>query len=614
MSLMMIGIGLWIMVGLVLWLWGWRGKRLDDHPVCGRCGFDLVGMKADMREVSNRAGQRCTECGAALWVDDVRLNGEKPGKAAVRIGNRVRGVKKMVAGTVMLVLGLTPMVLMMSGVDWQSKKPNWLLVWEVEHPDWSSDVPGVIGELETRMMNNKVSAPMMRALGESLLDLAQDEDVVWRDEWGGMLVSLHKSGGLNRQQLRAWLELMVSGWEIELPGDKGVRKLWLNDSNDVLVWFRLRQREDWRGWYVIDQGAFWRSGYQWKENLQELHLDEYLLVKGLGSGSSGSMDSSGGSAVGTNPFWGLGDRMRAIREEAGKDEFDLWMTFEATMFSNTAGMSHTEEVKLHVGRVKLVDVQPMAKVVMDEAKRARIEEVVRPSSQMVFHTRIVHGSSGELFYAPHTLVGEAFEPNRYLPVGYLDDYQNRRNAERHVNFVVVFEGVDKKHKWWRPQLEYATGYDFVEGPMCNEMVLVVDGEEYPQGVYLSAKGGDGHKRRSWMGYGMMLPDGVGVGELKCDVILRPAPAYAYNHEHMEKILGEEIVYKEVNLLRVPIDEVEQARAEFDAFNKANPGSPRTTEGWIDLRQRAKEHLVAVGEFESLEAIEAYIAKVKGEKQ
>ena len=46
------------LVGIVLALVGWRGRRVGDHPYCRRCGFDLFGRA--------RGSIVCSECGAEL--------------------------------------------------------------------------------------------------------------------------------------------------------------------------------------------------------------------------------------------------------------------------------------------------------------------------------------------------------------------------------------------------------------------------------------------------------------------------------------------------------------------------------------------------------------------
>src|SRR3954471_21620248 len=71
-SLLTIGPALVFAVMAGLAVWAWRGRRVDDHPVCRKCGFDLFGRPAGAAAV-------CAECGADLSR-----------RRAMRVGNRVR--------------------------------------------------------------------------------------------------------------------------------------------------------------------------------------------------------------------------------------------------------------------------------------------------------------------------------------------------------------------------------------------------------------------------------------------------------------------------------------------------------------------------------------------
>src|ERR1051325_12180197 len=87
------------------WLFhrGFKGRLLDDHPLCRRCGFDLFGKPTD--------STRCSECGADLNV-----------ASATTIGHRKRGRAAIIFGTTLL-LPLLGMLAIESGVadlhiDW----------------------------------------------------------------------------------------------------------------------------------------------------------------------------------------------------------------------------------------------------------------------------------------------------------------------------------------------------------------------------------------------------------------------------------------------------------------------------------------------------------------
>jgi len=66
-------------LGIMLVWWGRRGKRIDEHPVCRRCRFDLVGRP--------QGSDRCPECGADLhWPNAIAVGNRKPRQSGMVIG------------------------------------------------------------------------------------------------------------------------------------------------------------------------------------------------------------------------------------------------------------------------------------------------------------------------------------------------------------------------------------------------------------------------------------------------------------------------------------------------------------------------------------------------
>lgn len=65
-ALVVVGIG-----AVLAFLYGFRAKQIDNHPICRRCGYDLFGLGKDHR--------LCPECGAVLQL-----------ARAIRIGHRTR--------------------------------------------------------------------------------------------------------------------------------------------------------------------------------------------------------------------------------------------------------------------------------------------------------------------------------------------------------------------------------------------------------------------------------------------------------------------------------------------------------------------------------------------
>src|SRR6185436_1292474 len=87
-----------------------RGRRIDDHPVCRRCKFDLIGLPHTI----------CPECGAKLDAPN-----------SIRTGNRRRYRRLAILSICLLLISLAGSGLMFSGntkkIDWYTYKPVWWL-------------------------------------------------------------------------------------------------------------------------------------------------------------------------------------------------------------------------------------------------------------------------------------------------------------------------------------------------------------------------------------------------------------------------------------------------------------------------------------------------------
>src|SRR4051812_37949123 len=81
--------------GIFLLVFGVRGRRVDDHPVCRKCGFDLYGRPEE--------STRCSECGT-----DLRK------RRTVRVGNRKK--RRRVAG--MGAAGVSLGILWLGSMGW----------------------------------------------------------------------------------------------------------------------------------------------------------------------------------------------------------------------------------------------------------------------------------------------------------------------------------------------------------------------------------------------------------------------------------------------------------------------------------------------------------------
>src|SRR5690625_2187226 len=106
------GVGI---VGLVLLVWGWRGRRVGEHIHCRGCEFDLFG--------SGPTAAACPECGA--------------GPAGPRA--TAGGVRRRRKGAAGVGLVMTSVAVLLVVGQWSKRvvyayAPSALLVWVGEDP------------------------------------------------------------------------------------------------------------------------------------------------------------------------------------------------------------------------------------------------------------------------------------------------------------------------------------------------------------------------------------------------------------------------------------------------------------------------------------------------
>ena len=173
-----------VLVGAVLLVLGFRGKRLNDHPVCGWCRFDLSGVYP--------GAVTCPECGAGLK----RAN-------AVRIGQRRRRPIALALGLVMVViptLGLgAGLFTMLAGEDLNAYKPVALLLWEGRHGGAATSKAAAV-QLVDRMSNAKLSADQTANVVEAALDIQENPRRPWATEWGDLIERARLDGVLSDAQ------------------------------------------------------------------------------------------------------------------------------------------------------------------------------------------------------------------------------------------------------------------------------------------------------------------------------------------------------------------------------------------------------------------------------
>lgn len=163
---------------IVLLIIGLRGRRVGDHPVCGRCGFDLFG---------NPGAARFPECGAELGL-----------AGAVLTGHRQRRRGAIWLGGAML-LGLAWAGVAGSfaarGVDFNTYKPlGWLLRDMASANAATRD--DALAELRNRLQTGRLGNADIERLTTRALDLQGDRSKPWVPAWGDLIESARAAGKL----------------------------------------------------------------------------------------------------------------------------------------------------------------------------------------------------------------------------------------------------------------------------------------------------------------------------------------------------------------------------------------------------------------------------------
>ena len=142
-----------------------RGRRVDDQPLCRRCGYDLTG----------RAGDRCPECGRDLT---------RP--RAVRVGHRRRrwGVASVAAALLAasLLYPFRSMYVALNQVRWVEHAPVWWLTRDLTRT--GTRQIAALAELTRRLRAGGLSQPQVDAVADRCLVVQGNPAVVWDTAWG----------------------------------------------------------------------------------------------------------------------------------------------------------------------------------------------------------------------------------------------------------------------------------------------------------------------------------------------------------------------------------------------------------------------------------------------
>ena len=145
-------------LGLALLILGLRGGRIDDHPICRKCKFDLIGLPTQPNRdregvdpsvhTAAPAPPRCPECGADLSTH-----------RAVRAGAHRRRPAAIALGAVLVLAGAAAGGAIGWGratrFDWNTVKPAWWLARDTNSRDETQSLAAAT-ELVSRLGNGRV--------------------------------------------------------------------------------------------------------------------------------------------------------------------------------------------------------------------------------------------------------------------------------------------------------------------------------------------------------------------------------------------------------------------------------------------------------------------------
>ncbi|MCY2953127.1 MAG: hypothetical protein NTU53_14280 [Planctomycetota bacterium] len=250
--------------GVVMLVLGMRGRRIDDHPICRGCGFDLFGLPA--------GSVVCSECGA-----DVKRKG------AVRVGHRQRRWG-LVGGGVAVLL---PVVVLLGAAAWvnlrnvdvNQYKPVWWLLSDAEKGAASAR-DAALRELVSRLAAGKLSGKQINKGVDRGLAIQGDLKQPWPRGWGDFVEAAEGGGKVPAEK---WQRYLKQALETGLKLDTRLR---------VRKGAVLPIRTSTGNARVGQKQRLWVE-YSYKK----LELDGVECVKRQGNSGGGmSMSSSGGGA------------------------------------------------------------------------------------------------------------------------------------------------------------------------------------------------------------------------------------------------------------------------------------------------------------------------------
>ncbi len=179
-----------MIVGVVLVVVGLKGRRINDHPVCKQCHFDLLGTYPEV--------VTCPECGAGLKRDNAVVQGaRKKMPAVVTVG-------ALLVLTPLLPVGAVAFTIL-TGSDVNAIKPLGLILWEARRAE-PVQAAKLADEVMNRILAKKLSPSQYQNVIETVLDVQGDRQLAWADSWGTIIDRADLDGVLTPTQKARYAE------------------------------------------------------------------------------------------------------------------------------------------------------------------------------------------------------------------------------------------------------------------------------------------------------------------------------------------------------------------------------------------------------------------------
>ncbi len=182
-------------VGVVALVIGWHGRRVNDHPICRRCRFDLFGLDRTVK-------QKCPECGS-----DVSQSGQ------VVIGQRAKHKFTVIIAlgilTVAAALTAVNLVPIVRSLDWIQVRPAaWLL--SDARGNNAADETAAVSELARRIKVGKLSVKYFDEIVEMALAKQAVRSKPFAVPYGEVLDEALMSGQLDEEGKQEFLRQILA--------------------------------------------------------------------------------------------------------------------------------------------------------------------------------------------------------------------------------------------------------------------------------------------------------------------------------------------------------------------------------------------------------------------